>query len=101
MILYRLLKCIVDFYSGLDFKKLDPLILEVPGLTTKVASISDRRGRTKLFTENFPKFHILAIEGGWAERRKRTKILNVKYLVSQLIRPHCSASNATLNFFLL
>ena len=64
---------------------------------TKVASIPDIRDRIKLFTENLTKFQILAIEADRAEWRKRAKIRNfVKFLVSQLIRPHCSASDATL-----
>ena len=65
----------------------------------KVASIFEIRDRIKLFTENLTKFQILAIEADSAGWRKRVKIRNfVKFLVSQLIRPHCSASDATLEF---
>ena len=64
---------------------------------SKVASIPEIRDRIKLFTENLTKFLMLAIEADRAEWRKRAKIRNfVKFLVSQLIRPHCSASDATL-----
>ena len=67
-------------------------------LRYKVASIPEIRGRIKLFTENLTKFMMLAIEADRAEWKKRAKISNfVKFLVSQLIRPHCSASDATLN----
>ena len=46
------------------------------------------------------KFQILAIEADRAELRKRAKNRNfVKFLVCQLIQPHCSASDATLDFF--
>ena len=65
----------------------------------KVASIPEIRDRIKLFTENLTKFMMLAIEADRAEWKKRPKISNfVKFLVSQLIRPHCSASDATLAF---
>ena len=65
---------------------------------SKFASIPEIRDRIKLFTENLTKFMMLAIEADRAEWKKRPKISNfVKFLVSQLIRPHCSASDATLN----
>ena len=67
---------------------------------SKVASIPELWDRIKLLTENLTKFQMLAIEADRADCRKRAKIRNfVKFSVSQHIRPHCSASDATLKIW--